>query len=82
MAEKTIGETRVRADFNVTGSDAVTRIKNKSAELIDMCQEMKDFPATKDHPAGIAPPEKLRLISLAQTAFEEASMWAVKAATA
>lgn len=26
-------------------------------------------------------PEKLRLISLAQTAYEEAAMWAVKAAT-
>ncbi|MCH8951808.1 MAG: hypothetical protein IID49_06775 [Proteobacteria bacterium] len=65
---KTIGEERVRTDFNVDGSDAVTQIKNESAKLIDLCEILKD----KDP----------RLASLAQTAYEEAAMWAVKAATA
>lgn len=68
MPEKTVGETRVRTDFNVSGSDAVTQIKQKSAELIDLCEGLK----AKDG----------RLASLAQTSYEEGCMWAVKAATA
>jgi hypothetical protein len=43
-------------------------IKQKSAELINLCEAFK----AKDP----------RLASLAQTTFEEAAMWAVKAATA
>jgi len=68
MAEKTIGESRVRIDFNASASDVVADIKKKSAALIDLCETLK----TKDP----------RLASLAQTSFEEAAMWAVKAATA
>jgi hypothetical protein len=68
MPEKTVGESRVRTDFNVSGSDVVTQIKQKSAELIDLCETLK----AKDG----------RLASLAQTSYEEAAMWAVKAATA
>lgn len=64
---KTVGELRVRTDFNVTGSDLVNSIKQKSAELINICEELK----AKDG----------RLASLAQTSYEEAAMWAVKAAT-
>lgn len=63
-----VGEQRVRTNFNVTGDDTVTRIKQMSAQLIDLCEELK----SKDP----------RLASLAQTAYEEAAMWAVKAATA
>lgn len=66
--EKTIGEVRVRTDFNVSGDDMVTMIKAKSAELINLCEGLKE----KDG----------RLASLAQTSYEEAAMWAVKAATA
>ncbi len=65
--EKTIGELRVRVEFNPDKNDTVSLIKQKSAELINICEELK----TKD----------ARLASLAQTAFEEAAMWAVKAAT-
>jgi hypothetical protein len=68
MKEKTIGELRVRTDFNVSGSDVIAQIKEKSAELINLCETLKE----KDG----------RLASLAQTAYEEAAMWAVKAATA
>ena len=68
MQEKTIGEKRVRTSFNVTGESQIDWIKQKSAELIDLCESLKDKDA--------------RLASLAQTAYEEAAMWAVKAATA
>lgn len=64
----TVGETRVRVNFNVSASDVVAQIKQKSAELIDLCETLK----AKDG----------RLASLAQTSYEEAAMWAVKAATA
>ena len=67
-AKKSVGELRVRTDFNVTGSDVIAEIKAKSAELINLCENLK----AKDG----------RLASLAQTAYEEAAMWAVKAATA
>lgn len=66
--ELTLGEKRVRANFNVAGSALVDEIKKKSAELINLCEPLKE----KDG----------RLASLAQTAYEEAAMWAVKAATA
>ena len=66
--EQTIGEQRVRIAFNPAASSDVDIIKNKTAELIDLCESLK----AKDP----------RLASLAQTSFEEAAMWAVKAATA
>lgn len=64
---KTIGEERVRTEFNPSLSDTVSQIKQKTAELINLCEELK----AKDG----------RLASCAQTAYEEAAMWAVKAAT-
>jgi hypothetical protein len=79
--EKTLGETRVRADFNVSKSGTVDLIKQKTAELINLTEGMRKFEATADHPAGTLTTEGQRLISLAQTAYEEAAMWAVKAAT-
>lgn len=66
--EKTIGEFRVRTDFNVTNDEVVAQIKNKTAELINLVESIKG----KDG----------RLASLAQTSYEEAAMWAVKCATA
>lgn len=65
---QTVGEQRVRTSFNPSQTDTVAQIKQKSAELINLCEELK----AKDG----------RLASLAQTAYEEAAMWAVKAATA
>ena len=64
----TIGEQRVRTEFNPSANSMVDLLKQKTAEVIDMCETLK----AKD----------TRLASLAQTAFEEAAMWAVKAATA
>jgi len=65
-----LGEDRVRTKFNPSADTMVDRIKNQSAELIDLCEELKTTPG-----------EQTRLAALAQTAYEEAAMWAVKAAT-
>lgn len=66
--ELTQGEKRVRTNFNPGGGGVVDQIKQETARLIDLCERLKE----KDP----------RLAALAQTAFEEAAMWAVKAATA
>jgi hypothetical protein len=63
-----VGEDRVRTKFNPSADTVVDKIKQKSAELIDLCETLK----AKD----------ARLASLAQTHYEDAAMWAVKAATA
>lgn len=83
MSEKSIGEFRVRTDFNVSGSSIVDNIKTKTADLINELQTIRDDEARKSEENKIFPSsEKLRLIALAQTTYEEAAMWAVKAATA
>lgn len=66
--QKTIGEKRVRTEFNPSSDSVVDQIKQKTAELINLCEELK----TKDP----------RLASIAQTEYETACMYAVKAATA
>ena len=62
-----IGEDRVRVFFVPGGNSLVEELKAKTAELIDLCESIK--------PIGD------RELDLAQTAYEEACMWAVKAAT-
>jgi len=69
-----LGEDRVRVKFNPSDNSLVSQIKQKSAELIDLCESHK---ATPGGPQG----EANRLWSLAQTHYEDAAMWAVKAAT-
>jgi hypothetical protein len=66
----TKGELRVRTTFNPSDNSTVAVLKQKSAELINLVEEI---PGTGS--------EIIRLKSLAQTAYEEAAMWAVKAAT-
>lgn len=68
MTERTLGEQRVRVDFNPSQEGVVYDIKRHTAALIDLCEKLKAHDP--------------RLASLAQTAYEEAAMWAVKAATA
>lgn len=68
-----LGEDRVRIKFNPSDNSLVGQIKQKTAELIDLCEEAK-----RDADTG----EQTRLWHLAMTAYEEAAMWAVKAATA
>lgn len=67
MPTGSMGATRVREDFNPSKDDLVTKIKRYTADLIDLCEDLK--------------PLDPRLAALAQTAYEEAAMWAVKAAT-
>lgn len=62
-----LGELRVRTSFNPSADSVVDQIKQKSAELIDLCETLKSLDP--------------RLASLAQTAYEEAAMWGVKAAS-
>ena len=74
-AIQTLGENRVRTQFNPSQTDLVSDLKQKSAQLINLVDSLK--PTDGSMMSG----EKARLISLAQTAYEEAAMWAVKAAT-
>lgn len=67
MPAGSIGAQRVREDFNPSKDDLVTKIKRYTADLIDICEDLKQFDP--------------RVAALAQTAYEEAAMWAVKAAT-
>lgn len=84
--EKSLGEQRVRTTFNPSNDSVVDRIKQKSAELIDLLQGVRNDEVSKTYDKApdqlnAQSSEKLRLISLAQTGYEEAAMWAVKAAT-
>lgn len=72
----TIGEFRVRVDFSSSKDDAVSDIKRKTAHLIDVLDDQKY------RSENAASAEKARLLALAQTAYEEAVMWAEKALTA
>jgi hypothetical protein len=67
MQHDSVGALRVRLSFNPGGNELVNKIKQLSADLIDLCETLKDKDA--------------RLASLAQTHYEDAAMWAVKAAT-
>ena len=58
----------MRTGFNPSTENMVDVLKTKTAQLIDLVEEIK----AKDP----------RLAALAQTAYEEAAMWAVKCATA
>ena len=68
IKQGTLGELRVRTNFNPDANSDVDLIKQKSAELINLVENLK----TADR----------RLVAIAQTTYEEAAMWAVKAATA
>ena len=83
----TLGEQRVRTEFNPSKTETVDLIKQKTAELINLLQSIKNDEASKTYEASDAQKkalsgEKFRLIALAQTEYENAAMWAVKAATA
>lgn len=74
VKEVSIGEFRVRTEFNPSKDDTVSAIKQKAAELINLISQIPDG---SDHCASIG-----RLKSLAMTEVESAAMWGVKAATA
>lgn len=80
----TVGESRVRTNFNVVqpGPDRtfVDTLKQESAKMINLCQDGINSVAEKEVSANMKG-EAYRLWALAQTHYEEAAMWAVKAAT-
>ena len=65
------GGDRTRVAFNPSGKVEVDTVKRQTAELIDSLQIIVDH----GDEAG-------RCAAIAQTKYEEASMWAVKAHTA
>lgn len=72
---QTLGEKRARTSFNPSKEGNVECIKQKTAELINVLEEYRTDPRY-NHDS-----EAQRLISIAQTTFEEAAMWGVKAVT-
>lgn len=65
---KTTGEAIVRHDFNPSGVGNVNFFKESCAKCIDALEQIKDYDE--------------RLYTIAVQKFEEASMYAVKLATA
>ena len=89
---QTLGQYRVGIDFNPSASDTVGRIKSMAAQLIDFIDglpephspvdfSLDDLAAGLDLIESTHLKEVRRLKALAQTAVEDAAMWAVKAAT-
>lgn len=72
-----VGENRVRIKFNPSANSTVDLIKQKAAELINLCADQKRNSAVPQEQLA----EEQRLWALAMTDFENAAMWAVKAAT-
>jgi hypothetical protein len=67
VMENTFGERRVRLDVNPGDDPQVALVKQKTAELIDLCETMK------------AEGKHAHCIEKAQDAFEDAATWAVRA---
>ena len=67
--EQTLGQKRVKAEFNPAKNDIIDQIKNKAAELIDLYEKLRE--------GGSA--ERQRAISVAQTEAETSCMYGVKA---
>lgn len=68
----TKGEFRVGVDFNPGRNPRVDGLKQITAGLID---DLNDMVEQDSHP------EAARCAAIAQTKYEEAAMWAVKAVT-
>ena len=62
-----LGAQRVRESFNPSKDNMVDKIKRYTADLIDICEELKHLDP--------------RLAALAQTYYEIAAMFGVKLAT-
>jgi hypothetical protein len=73
----TLGQKRVKAEFNPAKDGAVDKIKNKAAELIDLLEEQRGNKVIGEEEVAVSG-EKHRIISLAQTNVETAAMYGVK----
>lgn len=74
-----LGAARVRETFNPTGDEMVRKFKVLTADLIDLCEDYKR--TARDAQEGTTFAEQARCAALAQTHYEIAAMFAVKAAT-
>lgn len=77
----TKGEYRVGVSCNPSGSGQVDEIKATAARLIDLIEGIPTHSSSRVDIDDEASRERGRLKALAQTAAEDAAMWAVKAAT-
>lgn len=81
----TLGERRVRTEFNPSQNDVVSRIKQASAELINVVDginiEMGDITLENQDAEFLRVQEMERLKELALDFYETAAMFAVKLAT-
>lgn len=83
----TLGESRVRTRFNVSGSTEVDDVKHRTAYLIDIMNSKvvfgphSTFPDERMQASLVKNAERNRLIAIAITKYEESAMWAVKALT-
>jgi hypothetical protein len=85
--EQTLGQKRVRVSFNPSADSVVDQIKQRTAELIDLLQSLRNDEVSKTYDKtseekNALSGEVFRVIALAQTEYESACHWAVKAATA
>jgi hypothetical protein len=78
--ELTTGEKRVRTSFNPSKTETVDLVKQKTAELINLCEQIHHDASEKKCDEKEAY-EVFRCAQNAMGAYEEAAMWAVKAAT-
>lgn len=74
---KSLGEQRVRTDFNTTGDSYIDALKSAGAAFINL---VNDAPLPIDHTDNRLGEFK-RLVALSLTDIESATQWAVKAFT-
>lgn len=70
MPEETYGQKRARTQFNPTNDPQLDLIKQKSAEIIDLLEVIRNNN-----------PDRNISISSAQSSFEVGVMWSEKAVT-
>jgi hypothetical protein len=79
---QTLGQRRVKAEFNPDKNEIVDIIKNKSAELIDLINAYINDEAVapgNEMYASFNESEKVRVARIAQQYIETGCMYAVKA---
>lgn len=82
MKKLTLGETRIRINLQEIQPGNVFYIKSQAANLINLLEEFKQAARiNNDEEKPLFDGEKMRLISKAQTAIEDAADMAVKAVT-
>jgi rRNA processing protein Krr1/Pno1 len=79
--EITYGERAVGLGFNPSENPLVYKVKSLYAEIIDICNLVRENEKTLEKAGGVPSGERMRLFSVAITEAQTAQMWAVKAIT-